>query len=155
MSEGNGTGDLEHMPGHLLRRCQQIAVAIFLQECRSFDLTPLQYAVLRTLADLGEMDQSRLGGLTALDRTTIGTVIRNLEGRTLLRRRRSSADRRHNAISCTRQGRDLLAKADAAVAVAQDRILAPLPPKDRVRFLQDLQKIADGNNAESRAPLRG
>lgn len=29
------------MPGHLLRRCQQIAVAVFLEECRAFDLSPI------------------------------------------------------------------------------------------------------------------
>jgi hypothetical protein len=27
------------MPGHLIRRAQQIAVAIFMEECAAFDLT--------------------------------------------------------------------------------------------------------------------
>jgi hypothetical protein len=27
-------------PGHLLPRCHQIAVAIFLDQCQAFDLTP-------------------------------------------------------------------------------------------------------------------
>ena len=29
-------------PGYLFRRMQQIAVAIFVAECRAFDLTPVQ-----------------------------------------------------------------------------------------------------------------
>jgi hypothetical protein len=33
-------------PGYLFRRMQQIAVAIFVEECRAFDLTPVQYAVV-------------------------------------------------------------------------------------------------------------
>ncbi len=47
----------EHMAGHLLRRCQQIAVAIFLEECRSLELTPLQFAVLDSLAQDGPQEQ--------------------------------------------------------------------------------------------------
>ena len=33
-------------PGYLFRRMQQIAVAIFMEECRARDLTPVQYAAL-------------------------------------------------------------------------------------------------------------
>ena len=33
-------------PGYLFRRMQQIAVSIFVEECKAFDLTPVQYAAL-------------------------------------------------------------------------------------------------------------
>ena len=33
-------------PGYLFRRMQQIAVALFIEECKQFDLTPVQYAAL-------------------------------------------------------------------------------------------------------------
>jgi len=148
-------GEITEMPGHLLRRCQQIAVSIFMQECRGFALTPLQYVVLSALGHHGELDQNRLGGLTALDRTTIGTVITKLEARGLAARRRSTADRRFNAITCTDAGRALLEDVRPAVEAAQARILAPLEPQEQARFLGFLMRVAEGNNAESRAPLRG
>ena len=66
------------MPGHLLRRCQQIAVALFLDECAPLNLTPLQFVVLSALADHGARDQASLGGLTATDRTTVQVVLGNL-----------------------------------------------------------------------------
>jgi DNA-binding MarR family transcriptional regulator len=156
--DGHETGgdfaELVEMPGHLLRRCQQIAVALFLQECRDLDLTPLQYAVLSALDHHGELDQNRLSGLTALDRTTVSTVIGKLELRGLVARRRSRADRRHNAITCTGAGRALLRRARPAVEAAQARILAPLAADQRTAFLACLKKIADDNNLESRAPLK-
>ena len=37
-------------PGFLIRRLHQIHVALFLEECRGFDVTPVQYAVLTALA---------------------------------------------------------------------------------------------------------
>jgi hypothetical protein len=33
-------------PGYLFRRMQQIAVSIFVEECREHDLTPVQFAAL-------------------------------------------------------------------------------------------------------------
>ena len=42
--------NFENMAGHLLRRCHQIAVAIFLDECAAYDLTPLQFVVRSSAA---------------------------------------------------------------------------------------------------------
>ena len=57
--------DLRAAPGHLMRRCQQIAVSVFLDECRPWDLTPLQFAVLAELNRQGPDDQVGLGGALA------------------------------------------------------------------------------------------
>jgi len=142
------------MPGHLLRRCQQIAVSIFLQECREYDLTPLQFAVLAALTQSGPIDQVHLGGLAALDRTTISVVVRNLERRGLAHREVSDRDRRSKLIHATQDGRDLLARAMSAVEQAQRRIVAPLSPREQRSLVTILGKLADGNNEHSRAPLR-
>ena len=38
-------------PGHLIRRAQQLAVAIFMEETAGCDVTPVQYAILSALID--------------------------------------------------------------------------------------------------------
>lgn len=52
------------MPGHLARRFQQIAVAVFLAEVEAagFDLTPVQYAALAAIAANPSIDQITLAG---------------------------------------------------------------------------------------------
>ena len=67
---------LRDMPGHLARRFQQIAVAIFHAELSEtgYDLTPVQYAALVVLSEKPGIDQATLAGLIADDRTTIGGV---------------------------------------------------------------------------------
>ena len=47
-------------PGYLFRRMQQIAVAIFVEECRAFDLTPVQYAALVSIHTHPGIDATRL-----------------------------------------------------------------------------------------------
>ena len=146
--------NLRAAPGHLMRRCQQIAVSVFLDECREYDLTPLQFAVLTALLQGGPEDQVHLGGRLALDRTTIGVVVRNLEERGLVTRRVSEKDRRSKPVSITADGERLVYAAVDAAEAAQDRMLAPLSASERRQFVRLLQKMADGNNSESRAPLR-
>jgi DNA-binding MarR family transcriptional regulator len=141
-------------PGHLLRRCHQIAVAIFLDECQAFDLTPLQYVTLSALAIHGPLDKATIGGVVALDRTTIAVVVKNLEQREFVTTRPSDHDRRAKLINITAKGLNLVASVQPLVAGAQDRTVAPLTPKERVELARFLRKIAEGNNLLSRAPRR-
>jgi MarR family transcriptional regulator, lower aerobic nicotinate degradation pathway regulator len=141
-------------PGHLLRRCHQISVAIFLDECQAFDLTPLQYVTLSALATHGPMDKATIGGAVALDRTTIAVVVKNLEERGLATTRPSDHDRRAKLIKITAKGLHLVSLAQTEVANAQERTLAPLAPEERAELLRLLGKIAAENNLLSRAPHR-
>ena len=141
-------------PGHLLRRCHQIAVAIFLDECQAFDLTPLQYVALSALATHGPLDKATIGGAVALDRTTVAVVVKNLEERGFVTIRPSDQDRRAKLIKITTKGLDLLSSVQAGIASAQERTMAPLAPKERVELLRLLRKIAEDNNLLSRAPHR-
>ena len=142
----------EGMAGHLLRRCHQIAVAIFLDECEAYELTPLQFAVLESLGSSGPQDQVTLGGAVALDRTTISLVIRKLEQRELVRREKSAQDMRAKIVTITATGRELTDAALRAVQSAQQRIVAPLDDAETGQLLQLLTKLAQGNNSLSRAP---
>jgi DNA-binding MarR family transcriptional regulator len=141
-------------PGHLLRRCHQISVAVFLDECQAFDLTPLQYVTLCALATHGPMDKATIGGVVALDRTTVAVVVKKLEQRGLATTRPSEYDRRAKLVKITAKGLSLASSAEAQVAKAQERTVAPLTAKERDELLRLLRKVAQKNNLLSRAPRR-
>lgn len=142
------------MPGHLLRRCHQIAVAIFLDECQAYDLTPLQYVTLTALATHGPLDKAAIGAVSALDRTTVAVVVKNLESRGFVVTRPSEQDRRAKLIEVTAKGQELLPMVKTEVQNAQDRTVAPLTRSERAELMRLLKKIAEGNNLLSRAPRR-
>ena len=152
--QGSEFGAAFSMPGHLLRRCHQISVSIFLDECAGLDLTPLQYVSLAALATHGPLDQAALGGVAALDRTTVAVILRNLRERNLVRTETSSKDRRSKVNTITSQGLALLERAHPAVLMAQKRTIDPLSAAERKQFARLLDKIARENNALSRAPQR-
>jgi len=87
--------DIHEMPGHLARRFQQIAVAVFLAEVEKagYDLTSVQYAALAAVNANPGIDQVTLAGLIAYDRTTIGGVVDRLVQKGLVARHESSRDR--------------------------------------------------------------
>jgi DNA-binding MarR family transcriptional regulator len=141
-------------PGYLFRRMQQIAVAIFMEECAPFDLTPVQYAALVAIREHPGVDATRLSTLIAFDRSTLGDVLERLESKQLIDRRPSGEDKRIKLLYLTARGRKLLAAAMPAVERAQVRMLAPLKPADRVKLMQLLAQLVDRNNAASRVPQR-
>ena len=142
------------MPGHLLRRCHQIAVAVFLDECQAFDLTPPQYVTLAALATHGALDKATIGGVTALDRTTVAVVIKNLQDRGFVETRASEEDRRAKLNEITPSGLATLGAVQDHAAHAQERMLAPLTTAERRELLRLLGKMAEENNLLSRAPHR-
>lgn len=141
-------------PGYLFRRMQQIAVAIFVEECREFDLTPVQYAALIAIHAHPGIDATRLSAVIAFDRSTLGNVIERIEAKGLIERNPSSEDKRIKLLFLTKAGAALIGDIKPAVDRAQARMLQPLKPVDRKTLMALLTQLVDLNNEASRVPLR-
>jgi DNA-binding MarR family transcriptional regulator len=141
-------------PGYLFRRMQQIAVAIFVEECKAFDLTPVQYAALVAIHTHPGIDATRLSAVIAFDRSTLGNVIERLESKKLIERKPSPEDKRVKLLHITRAGATLLRDIAPAVDRAQLRMLEPLKSADRKALMALLAQLVDLNNEASRVPLR-
>ena len=87
-----------------------------------------------------------------MDRSSTAQVVGKLEQRKLLQRERSQTDQRAKIVSITAEGTQLLATALPRVKAAQQRIVAPLNTPEQVQLMTLLKKLAEGNNASSRAP---
>lgn len=143
---------LKDQPGYYIRRLQQIAVAIFLEETEAHGITPVQYAALFAAQRDPGLDQRTLAATIGFDTSTIGGVIDRLERRGLIERHASPNDRRVRLLHVSAEGEALLATVIPAMLKAQKRILAPLSPAERPQFVAMLKKVVDANNGLSRAP---
>ena len=129
--------DLGLLPGHYIRRLQQIAVAIFLQETSAQGVTPVQFAALQTIASNPGIDQRTLAGMIGFDTSTIAGVIDRLQARGLMLRNPSPDDRRVRRLTLSDEGAS---------------VLDPLNPRERAEFMRMLQMLVNANNDLSRAP---
>jgi MarR family transcriptional regulator, temperature-dependent positive regulator of motility len=148
--------DAHDMPGHLARRFQQIAVAVFLAEVEDagYDLTPVQYVALTAVSTNPGLDQVTLAGLIAFDRTTITGVVDRLVQKGLMARHESSRDRRARELKITEAGRRVLRGITPAVEAAQRTMVRGLTEKEAKELVRLLQKAIAAGNDLSRAPLR-
>jgi DNA-binding MarR family transcriptional regulator len=141
-------------PGYLFRRMQQIAVSIFVEGCRIYDLTPVQYAALIAIRTHPGIDATRLSAVIAFDRSTLGNVIERLEAKQYIERKSGRDDKRVKPLHLTKKGAALLRDIMPSVDRAQARMLQPLKPADRKTLLALLTQLVDLNNEASRVPLR-
>ena len=138
------------MPGHLIRRSQQIAVALFVEELGPLDLTPVQFAVLMAIDSQPGIEAARVSQLIAFDRSTLGDVLDRLSNKQLIERRPSEIDKRVKRLWLTASGKTLFDRATPAVARVQQRILAPLPTGDREHYIDMLRRLVGLHTGEAR-----
>ncbi|TWF47445.1 MarR family winged helix-turn-helix transcriptional regulator [Neorhizobium alkalisoli] len=142
------------MPGHLIRRAQQIAVSIFLEGVAPADITPVQYAALVAIGDNPGIDATRLSALIAFDRSTLGNVLERMESKGLILRLGHKDDKRVKRVHLSPQGKALLDEVEPKVLLAQERILEPLSQEERELLMSMLSKLVECNNDASRVPLK-
>ena len=145
---------LSSRPGYLIRRLNQIHYAIFFEECKQFNITPVQYGMLTALSVTPGIDQKTLGHELGLDRTNTADVLKRLEERGLVRRVPSVVDGRVKNAFITPEGEKITGSMFGAMANAQERLLAPLPVPERKKFMDLLLLLVEANNDLGRASMR-
>jgi len=141
-------------PGHLIRRLHQISLALFMDEAKEYEITPVQYSALLAIDIHPGIDQTALCNIIAFDRSTIGEVVSRLERKNLIKRTTGASDRRTKSLYITPAGRKLIEDIEPAVQSTQRRILQPLTMSERATLMRMLKKLVHLNNEHSRAPLR-
>ena len=134
---------LNRSPVHLLHRAGQCAGDIFHSEMKVGGLTPRQLAVLMTVAQNEGLSQTGLVDRTGIDRSTLADIVRRMQRKGLLQRRRTREDARAYAVKLTDEGRRVLRIAEPVGKKVDERILEALPAKHREQFVDDLQTIVD------------
>jgi DNA-binding MarR family transcriptional regulator len=141
---------VRRVPVSLSRRFFQICMAVAAEVAAEEDLTALQFGALTYLYDEPELDQNGLTARLGIDRSNTSTLLDELEKKGLVERRVSAEDRRAKLLHLTPRGVKVRDRLRPKAGVAQARILAPLAPAARERFLDMLLDIIEANEAYAR-----
>jgi DNA-binding MarR family transcriptional regulator len=137
---GNTGYVLDDQVGFLLRQVQQRHVSIFARHFGD-DMTPMQWAALAKLAEVGECSQNLLGRHTAMDVATIKGVAERLAKRGLTETRPDPEDRRRLLISLSAEGARLYAELAPVAARVSEETLAPLSADERAKLARLLTAL--------------
>ena len=131
---------LDGQVGFLLRKAQQRHLTIFTTNMAE-DLTPMQFAALAKLHEVGPCSQNSLGRQTAMDVATIKGVVTRLKARGLVDKTDSPDDRRMHLVALTDSGHALVERLFPAALDISGRTLDPLSPDERAHFMRLLAKL--------------
>lgn len=139
--KGLDFGILPTLAGYQLRLAQIAIFRDFAQSLGEFDVTPGLFGVLVIIDANAGLKQSELARAAHLDRSTVVSVIDNLERRGLVERRAADNDRRSNALVLTPDGAALLKKLKRRVNEHEKRLVQHLTEDERQTLVTLLQRI--------------
>ncbi len=142
--------------GFLFRRLVQINSRLFIEEVGSLepDMTPVQFSILTTLSQKGQLDQNGLALEVALERSSVAEILPRLEARGLVERKQSLDDKRVKLVKLTRKGTLVVKRLLPIVQRAHDLTLGILSEDERVLVAQQLQRAIDADHFRSQGRLR-
>ncbi len=134
-------GVLPGLIGYQLRLAQIAIFRDFASTLGEYDVTPGLFGVLVIIESNPGLKQAELARATHLDRSTVVSVIDNLERRGLVERRAAIGDRRSNALQLTANGAQLLKKLKRLVADHEKRLAHNFSEAEQATLVRLLQKI--------------
>jgi DNA-binding MarR family transcriptional regulator len=114
----------------------------------SIGLTTALFALLNVIGAREGAIQQELGSALGIDRSTMVSLIDQLEAAGLAKRRPSATDRRAREITITPKGRRALHEARALIAQVEDEVLAGLSTDERHALLALLRRALESAPAQ-------
>ena len=111
-------------------------------------LTPALFGLLNVLGVRRGAIQQELGEAMGIDRSTMVSLIDQLEHAGLATRRPSETDRRARVIAITPKGRRLLQRSRRMIAATEEEVLAGLTPEERGELTVLLRRALEAAPAQ-------
>jgi MarR family transcriptional regulator, transcriptional regulator for hemolysin len=118
------------------------------EQLGSVGLTPALFALLNVIGAREGAIQQELGSTLGIDRSTMVSLIDQLESAGLAKRRPSATDRRAREVAITPKGRRLLERARGLIAQVEGEVLAGLTGEQRDQLLALLRRALDSAPAQ-------
>ncbi|HXC78865.1 MAG TPA: MarR family transcriptional regulator [Candidatus Acidoferrum sp.] len=138
--------------GFLLKHARERLSAISGPALIPTGINGRELAVLTVLVQGEPPSQLEAAQRLGIDRSTMVTLIDELEAKALVERRPDGVDRRRNIVALTSRGRKTLAAATEIVDAAEREFLAPLSAHDAKRFREMLQVVTFPGPHRARPP---
>jgi DNA-binding MarR family transcriptional regulator len=129
--------------GYLLKHAQMRLAGLGATALAPFGINGRECAVLIVIDEAPALSQLELARRMGVDRTTMVTLLDELEAKALVARRPDPDDRRRNVVTLTEAGRNTLPEARQAHGQAEQRFLAGLSEQDAEQLKRILRAVID------------
>lgn len=130
----------------LLTKAQHTVFQYLKSELAQFDVTPVQYGILKCLWSTNSQTPKQITESLSLDGSTITGILDRLENKELLMRVASKEDRRTLKVELTNKGLLLREPIDKIIEEVNRKVLIEFSSDDKIQLKQFLNLIS--NNEE-------
>lgn len=124
-----------------LTSAQNAVHSSFKAQLIPFDVTPVQYALLKCLWDEDMRTPTQLAQMLRLDTSSITGILARLEKKELVERIYSRQDRRSVSVHLLSAGAALQEPIEKAILEANRKVIGDISPEAYAHFLECLHKI--------------
>lgn len=143
-------------PGFMIRILQLLNFEAFFRHFQSLGLSPVEYSILLTVRDNETVTQSELAAVLKMQLPNLVKILAAMEDVGIVRRKRSSRDKRAVELSLSAAGHRRADQASRLGETFNERTLAPLSKPERAAFLQMLTRLVEAYRRElSPKPIDG
>src|SRR5215216_1389580 len=140
--------EVAEFAGQLFFRLWRASHTRITEALDSIGLTPALFGVLNVLGARKRAIQQELGSAMGIDPSTMVSLIDQLEGAELAKRRPSATDRRAREVVITPKGRRLLEHARGMISEVEDEVLAGLTLAERRELVGLLRRALESAPAQ-------
>ena len=130
----------------MLTNVQNAVFLCFKKQLQQYNVTPIQYALLKCLWDEDEQAPSQLAQRLYLDSSTVPGIMSRLEEKALIVREYSKTDRRRIIVCLTDAGRALQKPIEALIEETNRLVTQGLSAQEQRQLREQLLHIADQAN---------
>ena len=130
----------------MLTNVQNVVFLCFKKQLQQYNVTPIQYALLKCLWDEDEQAPSQLAQRLYLDSSTVTGIMSRLEEKALIVREYSKTDRRRIIVCLTDAGRALQKPIEARIEETNRLVTQGLSAQEQRQLREQLLHIADQAN---------
>ena len=135
-------GPLAEWVGFNLRMAQDASFQAFARLSQEIGVRPGRFATLTLIGTNPGISQTALSRANGRDKSTLTPLLADLVRRGLVRRTRTTKDRRAYRLTLTPRGEALLAQLTACARAHEEKLDRIIGARDRVRFLRTLRRLA-------------
>ncbi|HQL37609.1 MAG TPA: MarR family transcriptional regulator [Bacillota bacterium] len=128
----------------LLTKTQQVVFQQFKASLAKYDVTPVQYGVLKCLWSHDCQNPSQIAGSLFLDASTITGILDRMENKDMIKRIADPKDKRSIKVVLTERGRLLEEPVTKVIEEENKKVLHALNEEEREKLAEYLNRICSG-----------
>ncbi|MBR1248512.1 winged helix-turn-helix transcriptional regulator [Bradyrhizobium sp. AUGA SZCCT0169] len=139
---------LQQTPGFMIRILQLLNFEAFFRHFQALEVSPVEYSILMTVRDNEAVTQSELAAVLKMQLPNLVKILSAMEEAGIVRRKRSSRDKRAVELSLSAAGQRRADEASRAGEIFNEQTLAPLSKPERAAFLHMLTRLVEAYRRE-------